>query len=577
MAIYHNHAKVITKASGRSPVAVSAYINGIKMTDEYTGKIHDYSKKREVMHREVMLPENAPWQFHDREILWNAVAKYEGQTGQKARTFEFSLPRELDLREQTKLLQNYVRDNFVNAGMCADFAIHDKKDGNPHAHINLTIRPIDSDGNWETKTTTFYVCKNKHGEERALTAAEWQADKATWYKKMPYYKDGKKSNSNLLYLTKHEADSDPKYKDYQRVKGVKKPEQHSEYTNPKIIEWSSPEFLENCREDLAVKINQALEENGFTDRVDHRSYEAQGIIKFPTKHLGVAAKGIEGKGVSSERGNENRLIEQANRDQLREIAVLEKEMNDAIIHIDELRRQQEQLAAVGGSLSMRPMVATLAEKIEQAKIRAAEQNKKPVRIHEPETPVGQGIVTEKRTAETYAKEIEKLAFYQTIRETKELAKLLTVIHKEDITCYRDFNQRLAGIKRDKWSVNSESENSKTIAGLLATVKKYKPIRATFESLNGRAAKKYAEQHKDELEIISMAENRLKELNADDNIKNANLDGAIACANEKVAIADKAITTLNARAVLVHSARNTVDKIMRKEREQEKERKPETER
>jgi len=50
------------------------------------------------------------------------------------------LPKELDREKQIELVRNYVKENFVNVGMCADIAIHDKNDGNPHAHILLTMR-----------------------------------------------------------------------------------------------------------------------------------------------------------------------------------------------------------------------------------------------------------------------------------------------------------------------------------------------------------------------------------------------------------------------------------------------------
>ena len=312
MAIYHNTVKVIGNTSGRSPVALSAYINGEKMVNDHDGRIHDYSRKRGVVHSEVMLCENAPAEYANREALWNAVTKNEGSVGQRTRTFEFALPRELNRPDQIKLVQCYVRDNFVNEGMCADFAIHDKRDGNPHAHVMLTMRPLDENGNWETKTSTYYYCKNRQGEEKTLTAEEWKNSKDEWLKKFPYYKDGIKNSKNLLYITKHEAQSDPQYNAYKRVPGAVKVEQYSEYTNPAIIAWSERTNMEKWRKDLAARINLEFEKKNLPDRVDHRSYERQGVEQIPTKHMGAEATALERKGKHSVSGNINREIAKSN-------------------------------------------------------------------------------------------------------------------------------------------------------------------------------------------------------------------------------------------------------------------------
>lgn len=65
---------------------------------------------------------------------------------QLAREIELTLPVELSIAAQLALVRSYVQDNFIAAGMCADFVLHDKSDGNPHTHIMLTIRPLHPDG-----------------------------------------------------------------------------------------------------------------------------------------------------------------------------------------------------------------------------------------------------------------------------------------------------------------------------------------------------------------------------------------------------------------------------------------------
>lgn len=79
--------------------------------------------------------------------------------------------------------------------------------------------------------------------------------------------------------------------------------------------WNSPENLANWREQWATHQNRALKQHGHDVRVDHRSYEAQGIDREPTQHLGPVANDMEKKGKNSRIGDENR--ERQERNQLR--------------------------------------------------------------------------------------------------------------------------------------------------------------------------------------------------------------------------------------------------------------------
>ena len=147
MAIYHYSAKIIGRSSGRSAVASVAYRAGVKLENERDGVTHDYSRKNGVVYCEIMLPENAPKSYENRSVLWNAVEQAEKRKdAQTAREVEIALPIEFDLREQILILRDYIKENFVDEGMCADLSIHDKGDGNPHAHIMLTTREVTKDG-----------------------------------------------------------------------------------------------------------------------------------------------------------------------------------------------------------------------------------------------------------------------------------------------------------------------------------------------------------------------------------------------------------------------------------------------
>jgi len=253
MAIYHLHVSIISRKTGRSSVGASAYRAGEKLHNDYDGVTHDYTNrnavsssayrsgerltnergevhnftnKRGVVYSEIMLPENAPQEFKDRQTLWNAVEKSEKRCdAQTARDIDVAFPVEVNRREQINIMREYIQENFVDKGMIADFAIHDKGDGNPHAHIMLTTRNVNNRG---------FGNKNR--------------------------------------------------------------------------DWNSKEYLQSWRENWAEICNDKLQQKGLSERIDHRTLEAQGIDREPTIHIGVKAKSMERKGRESDRINEYKKI-----------------------------------------------------------------------------------------------------------------------------------------------------------------------------------------------------------------------------------------------------------------------------
>lgn len=295
MAIYHCHCKIISRGQGRSAVCAAAYRSGEKLYNEYDGIEHDYTKKGGVVYSEIMLCENAPKEYQDRQTLWNAVEQIEKSSkAQLAREYEVALPVELSREEQIKLVRDFAKENFVDNGMCVDFSIHDKEDGNPHAHIMLTTRPIEQDNSWGVKQRKEYIL-DKKGQK--------QYDK----KKQTY-----------------------------KCKTVK------------TTNWDSKEFLQRSRESWAEKVNQELEKKSLPQRVDHRSFKEQGIEKIPTQHIGVSANAMEKRGIESQRGNENREIKKAN-GQIQTIEILEKQTQKEIAFIREdisWNRHHEEIAKI---------------------------------------------------------------------------------------------------------------------------------------------------------------------------------------------------------------------------------------
>ena len=153
MAIYHLEAKIISRGTGRSAVAAAAYMGCDVITNEYDGITHDYTRKGGLVWEHIFLPSQAPPEWRDRGMLWNAVERAEKTKDSRlARELIVALPIELPPEEWKAILTEYITEQFVSDGMCADVAIHDTDGHNPHAHILLTVRPLNKDGTWQHKT-----------------------------------------------------------------------------------------------------------------------------------------------------------------------------------------------------------------------------------------------------------------------------------------------------------------------------------------------------------------------------------------------------------------------------------------
>jgi len=258
MAIYHLSIKIISRGKGKSAVAASAYRSGEKIKNEYDGIVHDFTRKGGIAHTEILLPQNAPQEFSNRSVLWNSVEKIEkSKNSQLAREIEIALPKELDREKQIELVREYVKENFVKVGMCADIALHDKNDGNPHAHILLTMRPLNEDTTWGAKSKKEYIL-DENGEKVKLKNGNYKTRKIN------------------------------------------------------TVDWNEQDRAEHWRKAWADITNKYLEENSIQEKVDHRSYQRQGIEQIPTIHLGVSATQMEKKGIATDRGNINREIKHQN-------------------------------------------------------------------------------------------------------------------------------------------------------------------------------------------------------------------------------------------------------------------------
>ncbi|MDL2234639.1 MobA/MobL family protein [Christensenellaceae bacterium OttesenSCG-928-L17] len=251
--------KITSRGKGKSAVAAAAYRAGEKITNLYDGITHDYTRKGGVAHTEILLPDHAPREYFDRAVLWNAVEQIDkAKNAQLAREIELALPVELSPEQNIALARDYCQRHFVAAGMCADICIHDKNDGNPHAHIMLTMRPIEPDGSWGAKSKKEYIL-DESGQRITLPSGEYKSRKVD------------------------------------------------------ATDWNDRGKAEVWRQGWAEAVNAAMEQAGHVERIDHRSYERQGVERIPTVHLGVAAFQMEKRGIRTERGNINRQVELDNK------------------------------------------------------------------------------------------------------------------------------------------------------------------------------------------------------------------------------------------------------------------------
>lgn len=307
MAIYHCCVKTGSRENGQSAIAAAAYRSGTKLYENETGLSSDYTKKKGVIFSEISLCKNAPSEYKNRETLWNAVQKIESAKNSRLwREIEVALPKELNREQQIKVVREFVEQLTVQ-GMCADWSLHDKGDGNPHAHIMLTTRSIEPSGKWAPKSKKIYDL-DENGNKIPII------DKKTGQQKV--------DSGNRKQWKNHKED----------------------YNN-----WNDNERVEEWRNAWETVCNKYLSEDR---KIDHRSFKRQGKVKIPTIHEGYAARAIERRGEVSERAEHNRAVGKLNafREEVKKYRAEEKtiheEMTAAQAELQEIASKAEKEKAV---------------------------------------------------------------------------------------------------------------------------------------------------------------------------------------------------------------------------------------
>lgn len=307
MNYFHLEAKVVSRGAGRSAIAAAAYASCSRLYNDYDGLTHDYTRKHGCLYSEVFLPQYAPEEWKDRQLLWEAVESVEKTKDSRlARELVVALPSELSLDDWKGMLERFVREQGIDLGMCADVNIHDPypPGHNPHSHILFTMRPLDENGKWQAKTQKEYLCK-RGGEERGFTADEFKTAKTQgWEKQYMYQFEERKE-----YLTPSEAE---KIEGCIRISKTPKSTRYGRQ-NPLTELWNSEEQIFAWRKSWEIIVNEEQERHGITDRVDCRSHAARGLTEQPTVHEGYHARKLESMGIVSERCELNRQIRADNK------------------------------------------------------------------------------------------------------------------------------------------------------------------------------------------------------------------------------------------------------------------------
>ena len=432
IAIYHCSIKIVSRGKGKSAVAAAAYRSGEKLTNEWDGLTHDYTKKGGVVHSEILLPAHAPPAFSDRSTLWNSVELSEkSNNAQLAREVEIALPVELSREEQTRLVREYCSSQFVSKGMIADFNLHDTGGGNPHAHILLTMRPLDERGAWLPKSKKEYVL-DENGEKIRLPSGRYKTRKVD------------------------------------------------------LVDWNNRENAEVWRRAWADLANDFLAQNNRPERIDHRSYERQGIDQLPTVHVGVSATQMEKKGIVTERGELNRNIKAANRI-LREIRRLVRGLKDWIAELKERK-------------------AALLEALTEARAQTSE----------PTIPQLLARYMEQR-GEERADWTSKGKLKGAVSDFNKVQAAMEFLRQKEISTVETLDRQLDGISENAVAIRDSMRKAErrikdidTLLSHIGNYEKYKPVYKEYAAIGWKKQKeKFEEAHRGKLDAYRAAARYVK--------------------------------------------------------------------
>ena len=441
---------IVRRSKGQSAVEKASYISRSVLVSEFDGQTYRPKYHEDLVHSEITLPPNAPKEYADRAALWNAVELSEkGQKSQLARMLKASLPNEWSYELVEEVVRDYVQRNFVDKGMCADWAIHDSENDkgqrNLHIHVMLTLRPLTEKGEWGAKQKKVYDL-DENGERIPVI------DKKTGQQKV--------DKRNRKQWKCHTADS---------------------------TDWNSQENAKMWRKDLADTINAANEQLGIALHWEHRSSKEQGIDREPTIHIGAVANALERKGIQTERGNINREIIKNNMllEQAKEMLMLAKQELHSAQYATYKSTQIKNTA-----VSVKNEVMEMIAKVRERKGRL-------------DLPIVSGKHLRKiadRTALQSADNAEKFITTMKIGSFESLAKFA-----------EDREQKYQQLETVHLSKGQKLNRLKELSKMYALYAPIQATYKESQSLKGFAKMKYDKEHKDSLSKYPELKERMQSL------------------------------------------------------------------
>ncbi len=455
---------IVRRSKGQSAVEKASYISRSVLVSEFDGQTYRLKYHEDLVHSEITLPPNASKEYADRAALWNAVELSEkGQKSQLARMLKASLPNEWSYELAEEVVRDYVQRNFVDKGMCADWAIHDSENDkgqrNLHIHVLLTMRPLTENGEWGAKQKKIYDL-DENGEKIPVI------DKKTGQQKV--------DKRNRKQWKCHTADS---------------------------TDWNSKENAKMWRKDLADTINATNEQLGIALHWEHRSFKEQGINREPTIHIGAVANALERKGIQTERGNINREIIKNNMllEQAKEMLMLAKqELHSAqyatykSTQIKNAAVSREQCQQAG--MEVMEMIAKVRER--KGRLDLPIVSGKHLRRISDSNHKSNATALDSQSADN----AEKFITTRKIDSFESLAKFTA-----------DKEQRYQQLETVHLSKGQKLNRLKELSKMYAL---FAPIQATYkesQSLKGLAKMKYDREHKDSLSKYPELKERMQSL------------------------------------------------------------------
>lgn len=311
MAIYHCSTKTVNRSSGRSSVAAAAYRAGDEIKDQRTGLNHDFTRKEGVAYNEII--SNLDIEIKRAE-LWNLAEEKENRKDARtAREWVIALPDELNPEQRTHLAKDFAQSLVDRYNVVADLAIHEPSKGG-------------SDKN--------------HHAHILLTTRQAQLDQ-----------------DRQLSLTTKTA---------------------IELSNTKrkaLGMTTSQEEIKEIRAAWADLANKALEQAGYRDRIDHRSYVDQGKDLQPTIHEGSKVTQLRRQGIETEISRFNDEIKRQNGKRLNpSIQLREQELASGLNRVED-RFEQWKKEQEAKNLAQERQLKLQQEQDKQARLAKQQENK----------------------------------------------------------------------------------------------------------------------------------------------------------------------------------------------------------